>query len=135
MTSEPALSNTTGPDPDEESTMLNNDVSMTEDGEEEEGEEEEEEEEEGEEYRCDICNGIFHSLTQFMDHRNFDCTPGRSSIYLGKREQSREVCWPDMLVESSSEVLVLSGKFLRIVQLFTHSVYFRWWLCSNCINL
>lgn len=55
---------------DEEETEKN-----TRDG--EEGEEEEEEELESEEYRCDVCNDTFHSLTHFMDHRNFECVPGK----------------------------------------------------------
>ena len=35
------------------------------------------EEVEEEEYRCETCNSTFHSLTEFMDHRNFDCLTGR----------------------------------------------------------
>lgn len=26
--------------------------------------------------RCDTCGAIFSNLTQFMDHRNFECSPG-----------------------------------------------------------
>ena len=37
-----------------------------------------EEEEAGEEeYRCEMCDTVFQSLTQFMDHRNYDCTAGK----------------------------------------------------------
>ena len=36
-----------------------------------------EEEVEEEQYRCETCNSTFQSLTEFMDHRNFDCLTGR----------------------------------------------------------
>ena len=36
----------------------------------------EEEEEEDEVYRCETCRRMFYSLSEFMDHRNFDCHTG-----------------------------------------------------------
>ena len=32
------------------------------------------------EYRCGTCDAVFHSLTQFMDHRNFDCVAGKTHV-------------------------------------------------------
>ena len=58
---------------------LTSDVTMEEEEEEEEEEEleEGEEEEEEEEYRCETCNGLFYSLLEFMDHRNYECASGK----------------------------------------------------------
>ncbi|XP_077983110.1 uncharacterized protein LOC144437950 [Glandiceps talaboti] len=46
-----------------------------------EGEEEEEEEEEEEIYKCDNCHGTFLSLTNFMDHRNNECSEEGEMVY------------------------------------------------------
>ncbi len=41
------------------------------------------EEEEGEgEYRCEMCDTVFASLTHFMDHRNYDCSAGRRVFHV-----------------------------------------------------
>ncbi|XP_071785564.1 zinc finger protein 423-like [Asterias amurensis] len=44
-----------------------------EEGAEDEDDDEEEEDEEQEIYKCDSCNSAFLSITDFMDHRNYDC--------------------------------------------------------------
>jgi DNA-directed RNA polymerase subunit RPC12/RpoP len=45
-----------------------------------------------EEYRCETCDTIFISLTEFMDHRNFECTADReiASELGGLSPDSRE---------------------------------------------
>lgn len=45
----------------------------------EDGEDENDDEEE-EIYKCDVCSETFNSITDFMDHRNKDCKPGRFEI-------------------------------------------------------
>ena len=72
----PASSVTTG-EPAEEPSVANG-VAMdtTEAGEEEEEEDVGTSLVEPEEYRCETCNATFHSLTEFMDHRNFECITG-----------------------------------------------------------
>lgn len=32
--------------------------------------------------RCDACGAIFHNLTQFMDHRNFECSTGEFRLWI-----------------------------------------------------
>ncbi len=65
-------------DPEEEASTTN-DMAM------ETGDEEEDTvipRVEGEEYRCESCNATFHSLNEFMDHRNFDCNAGTGKLNL-----------------------------------------------------
>lgn len=68
---EPLLSSVANPDLEKEDGGISGEVAMT-TGEDEDAEEE---------YRCEMCNTLFHSLMQFMDHRNYDCMAGKRKVF------------------------------------------------------
>ena len=76
MAGDPVTSGGQGEELEEASCLKGAIKEEEEEKEEEEGEEEGEELEDGE-YRCDVCDATFTSLTHFMDHRNFECSPGK----------------------------------------------------------
>lgn len=57
--------------------------------------------EEEERYRCGSCSALFHSLGEFMDHRNYGCCPGQYRFLFGESAYKSTGRLPEILTSNT----------------------------------